>query len=59
MFITNTKTCDFVIYSSKDDDCYIIHVPYNKTLVLNEYIPKLQYIYFTHMLRYLSEENEM
>lgn len=54
MFITNLKKCDFVIYSSFDDTYVCIPVQYNSNLVLNDYIPKLQFVYFSYVLRYLT-----
>lgn len=55
MFIANLKECDFVTYSTFDDTCTIINVKYNEDLVLNEYLPKLQYVYFSHCLKYIAE----
>lgn len=53
MFLTNLKKCDFILYSSLDDTCIIVSVPFDEDLVLNTYIPKLQYVYFSQMLRKL------
>lgn len=53
MFVTNTRACDFIIYSSFAKMFHVIHVPYNETLVKNAYIPTLQYVYFSRVLKYL------
>lgn len=53
LFVTNLEQCDFVIYSTFDDSCVIIPVQYNENLVINDYLPKLQYIYFRYCLKHL------
>lgn len=52
LFVANLKQCDFVIYSTFDDTCVILTIDYNEELVFNHYLPKLQYIYFTHCLKH-------
>ena len=55
MFICNLKKCDFIIFSSYDKSIYVINVPYDEDMVLNNYLPKLQYVYFKYCLKYLSD----
>lgn len=56
MFMANLKHCDFVIYSTFDDSCVIIPVEYKQDLVLYEYLPKLQYVYFNHCLKFFVQK---
>lgn len=57
LFITNLKKCDFVIYSTYDDTCHIITETYDESLVLNDYLPKLQLVYFNHALKFLVQNH--
>ncbi|KAJ8666776.1 hypothetical protein QAD02_008438 [Eretmocerus hayati] len=54
MFIANVPRCDFVVYSAADNNCIIIPVYLDKTLVVDDYIPKLRQVFFKYMLTYLS-----
>lgn len=63
MFITGLLFCHFIVYSSFDDSVLIVEVPYNRELVVNNYIPVLEQIYFQHILKVLvcnvsNEEKE-
>lgn len=49
MFICNVKKCDFIIYSSFEDSAVVIPIAYNEKKV-DEYLGKLQYVYFKHIL---------
>lgn len=57
LLVSNLKECDVVIYSTFDASCFIITVKYDEKLVLNEYLPKLTYVYFTHALKYLTRSS--
>ena len=59
MFICNVKKCDLVLYSSYDNNIVIIPVNYNESLVLNQYLPILQFVYFSQMLKYISEREDI
>ncbi|KAJ8685150.1 hypothetical protein QAD02_020943 [Eretmocerus hayati] len=52
MFVSNLKYCDFIIYSSYENGCGVIRVPYDED-VMREYLKSLQYVYFCHMLKVL------
>ncbi|KAJ8668901.1 hypothetical protein QAD02_000160 [Eretmocerus hayati] len=54
MFIANVPRCDFIIYSESENQCIIIPVDLDRDLVVSDYIPKLQTVYFKYMLPYLS-----
>ena len=58
MFISNLKNCHFILYSSENDSCFFFSVPFDEQRVVNGYLPKLQYVYFSHMLKYLSSEHD-
>ena len=58
MFVTNLKKCDMILYSSFDDTIVTITVPFNKDLVLSNYVPKLQAVYFMHMLHRICENED-
>ena len=57
MFFTDLKFCHLVIYSSFDDSCYIVEVEFDYHNVFNEYLPKLQFVYFSFLLTFLADPN--
>lgn len=55
MFISNLHICHLVIYSSFDDSCYVIGINFEEELVFHKYLPKLQYVYFCYVLKFLAD----
>lgn len=56
MFVTNTSSCDFIIYSPFDNDCVIIPVPFNREKA-HGYIRNLQFVYFRYLLKHVIDIN--
>lgn len=58
MFVTNSKKCDFIIYSSfQGPNCFVMHISYDELLVKETYLPRLQYVYFSFVLKFLTKKN--
>ncbi|KAJ8686145.1 hypothetical protein QAD02_021939 [Eretmocerus hayati] len=53
MFISGMKKCDFIVYSSFDDTCHVIEIPYDEDLT-HEYVRTLQFVYFSKILKHIS-----
>ncbi|XP_058817229.1 uncharacterized protein LOC131680531 [Topomyia yanbarensis] len=52
MWILNCDTCDFIIYSMKDDDFIVIEVPFD-THFVQAVVNDLKYLFFEKMLKKL------
>ena len=55
MFLCNLDVCHFILYSKLEDSCFIIEIDFDAKVVFEEYLPKLQYVYFSYMLRVLAD----
>ncbi|KAJ8685413.1 hypothetical protein QAD02_021206 [Eretmocerus hayati] len=53
MFVSNLRRCDFIVYSSYEDNFEVVQVPYDAEAI-QEYLGSLSYVYFGHMLKYLT-----